>query len=131
MVARNDSGFKAGFFGAGGPPPQWLEAKIALVLVLSGMHGYFSGCQRRFARDENKKSPRFYKIINELVHDHFRADHLPRGAEAILIQTFIILSQLPAIQRCFSIKAGKVPVWQAADGFNTIAQWHATRRSIA
>ena len=55
--------------GLGGPgnPAPWLTYKLALVLAMSGLHGYFAGCVRRFAKDENKKKPRFYKIINELV----------------------------------------------------------------
>lgn len=55
--------------GYGGPnnPAAWLHAKLALVLGLSGLHGFFAGCVRKFANDANQKSPRFYKIINELV----------------------------------------------------------------
>jgi protoporphyrinogen IX oxidase len=44
----------------------WLHAKIALVLVLSGMHGYLSASQRRFARDENRKSAKFWRSVNEI-----------------------------------------------------------------
>lgn len=55
--------------GYGGPnnPALWLSAKLALVLGLSGLHGFFAGCVRKFANDANQKSSRFYKIINELV----------------------------------------------------------------
>lgn len=55
--------------GYGSPqnPADWLMAKLVLVLAMSGLHGYFAGRVRRFSRDENTKSPRFYKIINELV----------------------------------------------------------------
>lgn len=45
----------------------WMHAKLALVLALSAMHGYFSSCRKRFARDANEKSPRFFKIINEVI----------------------------------------------------------------
>jgi protoporphyrinogen IX oxidase len=55
--------------GLGGPanPAPWLTYKLALVLAMSGLHGYFASCVRSFANDANTKSPRFYKIINELV----------------------------------------------------------------
>jgi protoporphyrinogen IX oxidase len=55
--------------GYGGPnnPAPWLMIKLVLVLALSGLHGFFSACARKFARDENTRSIRFYKIINELV----------------------------------------------------------------
>lgn len=55
--------------GYGGPnnPAMWLNVKLALVLGLSGLHGFFAGCVRKFANDANQKSPRFYKIVNELV----------------------------------------------------------------
>jgi protoporphyrinogen IX oxidase len=55
--------------GYGGPnnPAQWLSVKLVLVLGLSGLHGFFAGCVRKFAHDTNQKSSRFYKIVNELV----------------------------------------------------------------
>jgi putative membrane protein len=37
-----------------------------LVLVLSGVHGFFSRCVRDFAADRNLRSERFYRIINEI-----------------------------------------------------------------
>jgi putative membrane protein len=51
-----------GFSFSGG----WLHAKLALVLVLSGLHGYLSGAQRRFAGDANTKSARHWRIVNEV-----------------------------------------------------------------
>ena len=55
--------------GYGSPehPANWLMAKVAFVLVMSGLHGYFAGCVRKFSLDQNTRKPRFYKIINELV----------------------------------------------------------------
>lgn len=44
----------------------WLHAKIALVLLLSGAHGYFSASVRRFARDENAKPARHWRMVNEI-----------------------------------------------------------------
>ena len=44
----------------------WLHAKVGLVLVLSGFHGYLVGRVRAFAEDRNDKDNRFYRIINEV-----------------------------------------------------------------
>src|SRR5690606_25652931 len=44
----------------------WLHAKIALVLVLSGVHGYLSASVRRFAEDRNEKPARHWRISNEI-----------------------------------------------------------------
>jgi putative membrane protein len=44
----------------------WLHAKLLLVLVLSGVHVFFSRCVRDFAADRNLRSERFYRIINEI-----------------------------------------------------------------
>ena len=44
----------------------WLQAKFALVIVLSGLHGYLVGRVRAFSEDRNTKSPKFYRIINEV-----------------------------------------------------------------
>lgn len=51
----------AGFGFKGG----WLHAKIALVLAMSGLHGYLVGRVRAFAEDRNTKSGRFYRVLNE------------------------------------------------------------------
>jgi len=44
----------------------WLHAKIALVLVMSGVHGYLSASVRRFAEDRNEKPARHWRIVNEV-----------------------------------------------------------------
>lgn len=44
----------------------WLHAKIGLVVVLSGLHGYLSGATRRFAEDRNEKPARHWRIVNEV-----------------------------------------------------------------
>ncbi len=36
----------------------WLHAKLALVLAMSGLHGYFAGLVKQFAADSNTRSPR-------------------------------------------------------------------------
>jgi len=44
----------------------WLHAKIALVVLMSGLHGYLSAATKKFARDANVKSPRHWRIVNEV-----------------------------------------------------------------
>lgn len=44
----------------------WFLAKLALVLGLSGAHGYFSAAVRAFAEDRNTKPPRHWRIVNEV-----------------------------------------------------------------
>lgn len=44
----------------------WLQAKFALVLGLAAVHGYFGRCVRMFAADANQRSPRFFRILNEV-----------------------------------------------------------------
>ncbi|MBD8891570.1 protoporphyrinogen oxidase HemJ [Roseibium litorale] len=44
----------------------WFHAKLALVLIMSGAHGYLAGCVKRFAKDANTKPARFYRILNEV-----------------------------------------------------------------
>jgi putative membrane protein len=51
----------AGFFSDG-----WLHAKLALVVILSGVHGFLVRCVRDFANDRNVRPQRFYRIINEV-----------------------------------------------------------------
>lgn len=44
----------------------WLHAKIALVVAMSGMHGYLGGAVRCFAEDRNEKPARHWRIVNEV-----------------------------------------------------------------
>jgi protoporphyrinogen IX oxidase len=53
--------YQGGFFSSG-----WLHAKLLLVLILSGLHGFFAGSVRAFAADRNTRSARFYRMINEV-----------------------------------------------------------------
>jgi protoporphyrinogen IX oxidase len=50
-----------GWFASG-----WLEAKLALVLALSAVHGLFARWVKEFATDRNRHSRKFYRIINEI-----------------------------------------------------------------
>lgn len=53
--------WQGGWFAAG-----WLQLKLLLVLVLSGVHGFLVRWVRDFAFDRNRYSSRFYRIINEV-----------------------------------------------------------------
>jgi putative membrane protein len=44
----------------------WLHVKLALVLLLSGVHGMMSRYVKDFAADRNRKSQKFYRIFNEV-----------------------------------------------------------------
>ena len=44
----------------------WLHAKIALVVVMSGVHGYYAGSTKRFARGELRRSAKFWRAMNEV-----------------------------------------------------------------
>jgi len=44
----------------------WLHAKLALVLLLSGVHGVLAKYVRLFANDANAKPQKFFRILNEV-----------------------------------------------------------------
>jgi putative membrane protein len=44
----------------------WLHVKLALVLGMMGVHGILSKYVREFAADKRRKSPKFFRIINEI-----------------------------------------------------------------
>src|SRR6202023_1373394 len=44
----------------------WLHGKLLLVVILSGVHVFFSGRVKDFAADRNVRSQKFYRIINEV-----------------------------------------------------------------
>jgi protoporphyrinogen IX oxidase len=44
----------------------WLQAKFALVVVLSGIHGWLARMVKDFAADRNTRGHRFYRVINEV-----------------------------------------------------------------
>ena len=50
-----------GFFTSG-----WFHAKLLLVVALSALHGLLSRCVRDFAADRNRRTQKFYRIINEI-----------------------------------------------------------------
>jgi len=53
--------YDSGFYRAG-----WFHAKLALVIVLSGLGGFLARCAKDFADDKNRRSAKFYRIINEV-----------------------------------------------------------------
>ena len=44
----------------------WMHAKLLLVILMSGAHGVMSKYVKVFAADENEKSHKFYRILNEV-----------------------------------------------------------------
>jgi protoporphyrinogen IX oxidase len=42
-----------------------MHAKLALVILLSGLHGYFVAEGKRLARGERRRSEKFWRMINE------------------------------------------------------------------
>ncbi|WP_421874279.1 protoporphyrinogen oxidase HemJ [Pararhizobium sp.] len=43
----------------------WLHVKLLLVVILTGVHMMFSRAVRAFARDENTRSARYWRLMNE------------------------------------------------------------------
>ncbi|MBX3489737.1 protoporphyrinogen oxidase HemJ [Parvibaculum sp.] len=43
----------------------WMQVKLVLILIMSGLHGAFSRWRKDFERDENRRDARFYRIVNE------------------------------------------------------------------
>ena len=44
----------------------WFKAKFVLVILMSGVHGVLVGRMKDFAADRNRKSQKYYRIINEI-----------------------------------------------------------------
>jgi putative membrane protein len=44
----------------------WMHGKLALVLAMSFIHGAFARWRRHFAKDANRRTARFYRIMNEV-----------------------------------------------------------------
>ena len=51
----------SGFAFQGG----WLHAKIGLVVLLTGVHVYFSRAVKAFAKDQNTRTARYWRFANE------------------------------------------------------------------
>lgn len=48
------------------PLETWFMVKFVLVLILSGFHGVLSKAQKRFAADENVKTEKQWRYLNEV-----------------------------------------------------------------
>ncbi|MCK6449965.1 MAG: protoporphyrinogen oxidase HemJ [Alphaproteobacteria bacterium] len=44
----------------------WLHVKLALVIAMSALHGFFARWRKDFADDRNRRPPNFYRIANEI-----------------------------------------------------------------
>jgi putative membrane protein len=44
----------------------WLSIKFLFVIGLSGYHGFLSKCLKDFESDRNKRSSKFFRVINEI-----------------------------------------------------------------
>lgn len=44
----------------------WLHAKLLFVFLLTGVHGMFGRAVRAFERDENTRSARYWRLMNEV-----------------------------------------------------------------
>jgi len=53
--------WQGGWYASG-----WLHAKVLLVLILSGVHGFLSRTVKDFAADRNTRPAKFYRMINEI-----------------------------------------------------------------
>ena len=53
-------------FAYTGFSPGWLQAKLALVVVLTGVNHYLGYCLKLFKNNKNYHSQRFYRILNEV-----------------------------------------------------------------
>jgi len=51
---------EAGFFQS-----SWLHAKLALVVGLTAMHGFFAILRKDLAKETNRYSARFFRMVNE------------------------------------------------------------------
>ena len=44
----------------------WMQAKIFLLVAMTGYHGALARWRRFFAKDENSLTPKFYRLVNEV-----------------------------------------------------------------
>jgi putative membrane protein len=44
----------------------WLQAKLALVIAMSGLHGFLARWVKDFVADRNRHTGKFYRIVNEI-----------------------------------------------------------------
>lgn len=56
MVASNSSLWTSG----------WFHAKLLLVILISGAHGFYAANARKFAKGERPRSEKFWRLMNEV-----------------------------------------------------------------
>ncbi len=44
----------------------WFHVKLAMVLGISGIHGFYAASQRKFAAGERPKTEKFWRLMNEV-----------------------------------------------------------------
>ncbi|MGA0047517.1 MAG: protoporphyrinogen oxidase HemJ [Methylophilaceae bacterium] len=44
----------------------WVQAKLVLVLAMSGFHGFLGSCRKKFEANNNQRTEKFYRLINEI-----------------------------------------------------------------
>ena len=44
----------------------YMHAKLGLVFLMAGLHGYLAKCRKVFAIDANMRSSKFYRMLNEV-----------------------------------------------------------------
>jgi len=63
IVAFICGAYLASYYGFDGG---WLHAKLSLVLLMAGFHGFLASCRKKFEKGINKRSAKFYRLINEI-----------------------------------------------------------------
>ena len=43
----------------------WFHVKLLLVILLSGVHGFYAASAKKFARGERPRSEKFWRLMNE------------------------------------------------------------------
>ena len=43
----------------------WFQAKLMLVLIISGIHGFYAAARRQFEAGERPRTEKFWRIMNE------------------------------------------------------------------
>jgi len=44
----------------------WFHLKLAMVLGITGVHGFYAGAYKKFAAGERPRTEKFWRIINEI-----------------------------------------------------------------
>lgn len=44
----------------------WMHAKLALLIILTGLHGYMVAEGKRLAKGERRRSEKFWRLLNEV-----------------------------------------------------------------